>query len=443
MVYWSLPSELALWISHLASVLHARLAFRLLTLLTGLWFARGRRTVSSWLRAAGVGKEYKSFYYFLGSLGRQVQSIGAVLLAKVRRTVPLGERVLLALDDTPTKRYGPYIEGAGRHHNPTPGPAGAKFLYGHVWVTLALVVRHGLWGTIGLPLWGLLYVRRKDIRPLTRLYKVKFRTKLELGAELVSWAAAWLQTLGKVLWVVADGAYAKRPFLQPVLALGVVVVSRLRKDAALWSVPPTKPAGRRGPQARYGSAALDLAKRAGQSRGWQTGTFTLYGKQTQKKYKTFLATYRPVGGVIRVVLVKECKGWVAFFCTAADATVAQVLEAYADRAALEQVFHDIKEVHGAGQQQVRNLWANVAAFNLTLWGHTLLELWAWSQPARKLADRRASPWDKPARRPSHADRLKALRRQCLEQAIPHADPSQLKKRKFKTLWKRLIQLAVG
>ena len=63
-------------------------------------------------------------------------------------------RLLLAIDDTPSKRYGPKVEGAGVHHNPTPGPAGAKFVYGHVWVTLAWVVRHPLWGAIGLPLWA-------------------------------------------------------------------------------------------------------------------------------------------------------------------------------------------------------------------------------------------------------------------------------------------------
>jgi hypothetical protein len=443
MVHWPLPPDLALCITQLAGLLHARLAFRLATLFTGLLFARGRRTVAAWLRAAGVRTDYKNYYYFLGSLGRQVRSFGTLILARVLRTVPVGERVLLALDDTPTKRYGPCVEGAGVHHNPTPGPAGQKFVYGHVWVTLALVVRHALWGTIGLPLWGLLYVRQKDIRPLTVLYRVKFRTKLELGVELVTWAAHWLKSLGRALWVVADGAYAKRPFLQPVLALGAVVVSRLRRDAALWSLPRPKPAGRPGPQPRYGSAALDLAKRAGQSRGWQTGTFTLYGKETTKTYKTFLATYKPVGGVIRVVLVKERKSWVAFFCTDAQAGVAQILEAYADRAALEQVFHDVKEVHGAGQQQLRNYWANVAAFNLTLWWHTLIEVWAWSRPARELRDRRASPWDDPQRRPSHADRLKALRRQSLEQGIPHADPSGLKKRRFKILWQRLIQLAAG
>jgi DDE superfamily endonuclease len=441
MATWQLPTDVALWIAHMASALHGRLAFRLGILFTGLLFARGRRTVTSWLRAAGIGKDYKSYYYFLGSLGRNIKLVGGILLAKLRRLPLAGDRVLLAVDDSPTQRYGPCVEGAGLHHNPTPGPAAQKFVYGHVWVTVALVVRHALWGSIGLPLWALLYVRRKDSRPLRAWYRVKFRTKLEMAAELVQWAVDWLQNLGKAVWVVADGAYAKRPFLQRVLALGVVVVSRLRKDAALWSLPKPKPAGRRGPQARYGAAAIDLAKRAGQKRGWQTGTFTLYGKETKKKYKTFLATYKPVGGVIRVVLVQERKSWVAFFCTQADATVAQILEAYADRAALEQVFHDIKEVHGAGQQQLRNYWANLGAFNLTLWSHTLIELWAWDQGQKRLADRSASPWDKPERRPSHGDRLKALRRQSLEKEIPHADLSGSKNRRLKKLVKRLVQLA--
>src|SRR5262249_21016563 len=441
MATWQLPPDLGLWLVQMAYALHGRLAFRLAILMTGLLFGRGRRTVASWLRAAGIGKGFKNYYYFLGSLGRNIKFVVGILLGKLRRAPILGGRVLLALDDSPTKRFGKWVEGAGLHHNPTPGPAHQKFVYGHVWVTVALVVRHALWGTIGLPLWALLYVRRKDVKPLTTLYRVEFRTKLELGVELVTWAVAWLKNLGKALWVVADGAYAKRPFLRPVLALGVVVVSRLRKDAALKCLPKPKQPGRRGPQARYGASAIDLSKRAGHAQGWQTDTFTLYGEEKRKKYKTFLATYQPVGGVIRVVLVKEKKGWAAFFCTDANATVGQILEAYADRAALEQVFHDIKEVHGAGQQQLRNYWANVAAFNLILWSHTLIELWAWDKKHSKLADRSASPWDKADRRPSHADRLKALRRECLENEIPHDQIAGPKNRRLKRLLKQLVQLA--
>lgn len=441
MAQWHLPSEMVVWITSMAATLDARLQARLLALFVGVLFARGRRTVSSWLRAGGLQNDYKKHYYFLGSLGRKIRWAGSMLLSKVLPILPEDERILLALDDTPTKRYGKWVEGAGIHHNPTPGPADQTFVYGHVWVTLALVVRHSLWSTIGLPLWALLYVREKDICPLQTLYQVRFRTKLELAAELVEWAVFWLKHLGRRLWVVADGAYAKRPFLQAAKKLGVTVVSRLRKDAALLSLPKPKKPSQRGPQATYGTAAFDLAKRAGQKLGWQNDTFTLYGEQQRKKYKTFMATWHPAGGVIRVVLVKERKSWVAYFCTDPEATVAQILEAIADRAALEQVFHDVKEVHGAGQQQLRNYWANVAAFNMNLWLHTLIELWAWNKSQDELTDRSASPWDDPTRRPSHADRRNALRRHCLKNEFPINDLDGEMAERFQTLWNQLVNMA--
>ena len=134
-----------------------------------------------------------------------------------------------------------------------------------------------------------------------------------------------------------------------------------------------------------------------------------------KKYKTFLATYKPVGGVIRVVLVREPDRWVAYFSTDPDLSVASILETVADRSALEQVFHDVKEVHGAGQQQLRDVWANVGAWNLIGWWHTLVELWAWDRPQSRLRDRSDSPWDKPERRPSHANRCQELRREALQE----------------------------
>jgi hypothetical protein len=419
MAQWHLPVEVASWISQMAGLLHARLAWRLVPLLAGALFGQGRKTVASWLRGGQLGADFKNYYYFLGSLGRKVKSLAMVLLWIAVRVINPGERVLLALDDTTTKRYGPHVEGAGIHHNATPGPADQQFMYGHVWVTLSWVVRHTLWGTIGLPLLAMLYVRQISLSKIAPWYKVKFQTKLEQGAALVEWAAQILKNLGKTPWVVADGAYAKRPFLQRMLQAGVVVVSRLRKDAALWSVPELVPPGqrKRGKPRKYGTEAISLAKRAGHRHGWQQGDFMLYGKQVRKKYKTFLATYKPAGGLIRVLLVKDPDHWVAYFCTKADASVQEILEAVADRSAIEQNFHDIKEVHGAGQQQLRNYWANIAAYHVTLWWHTLIELWAWHKSHKELIDRSASPWDDTTRRPSHADRRNAMRRHCLQYAL--------------------------
>jgi hypothetical protein len=134
-------------------------------------------------------------------------------------------------------------------------------------------------------------------------------------------------------------------------------MSRLRKDAALWTEPGPRRPGQRGRPRTYGEQRIDLAKRAGQRRGWTRGSFDLYGRPALKQYKTFVATWRPAGGAIRVVLVKEAHGWVAFLCSDSAATAADVLSAAADRFTIETAFRDCKEVVGAGQQQVRRVWA--------------------------------------------------------------------------------------
>jgi len=410
----------------LASVLHQRHAFRLAVLFTGALFAKGRRTVTSWLRAAGVGPGFAAYYYFLAALARRVELLAALLLRHALGHIAPDGPLLFALDDTPTKRYGPHVQGAGLHHNPTPGPTDQRFLYGHVWVTLAWVAHHPLWGAIGLPLRALLYVRKKDVPRLPERQRWTFRTKLELAAELVAWAADGVRFLGRAVRVVVDGFYAKRPFLKAAARAGVVVISRLRKDAALRTLPRRPRGGRRrrGRPATYGSGRISLAKRAGQRRGWQEVQARQYGAVRAKTIKSFLATWRPAGGQIRVVLVREEHGWLALFSTDVTLTVGQILSAAADRFCIEQDFHDLKEVEGLGQQQVRDIWANVGAFHISAWVHVLIELWAWGQPQEAIGDRSESPWDRAERRPSHADRRKALQRQCLGAEFLHRAADQ-------------------
>ncbi len=266
-------------VAGMAAFLHQRHAGRLAVLLLGALFARGRRTVTTWLRAAGVGAGFAAYYYFLAALGRRVPLLaGHLLQGAVLRLAPSGP-LLFALDDSPTARYGRHVQGAGLHHNPTPGPTDQRFLYGHVWVTLAWVVTHPLWGTIGLPLRALLYVRKKDVPRLPRRQRWTFRTKLELAAALLGWAAEWVRFTGRAVRVVVDGFYAKRPFLHAAATAGVTVISRLRRDAALRTLPRSPRGGRRrrGRPPVYGTGRISLAKRAGQKRGWQVVQARQYG----------------------------------------------------------------------------------------------------------------------------------------------------------------------
>ncbi|MBL8818591.1 MAG: transposase [Planctomyces sp.] len=454
MAAWTLPKIVADWCEVLTTALDQRSRKYFLTIVLGMLLGSGRRTVSCWLRAAGVTDDWQDHYYFLQTLGRSAKRVATELLHLAVRRIPVsqvGEFVKLALDDSPTKRYGPKVQLAGTHHNPTPGPSGSEFLYGHVWVTLSWLVNHPKWGSIGLPLLALMYVRQCDLQILENLGTApwKFRTKLELAAELVEWCVTLFQNwFQKRVIVVADGAYARRVFLKRVIATGAVVVSRLRKDAALFDLPVTAKCRGKGRPRKYGVNSISLARRGGHRQGWTTVRLVLYGKEQTVHYKTFLATYSPVGGTIRVVIVKrsaelfsDCPGeWVAFFCTDADVSAEMIIESVAQRSAIEQNFHDVKEVHGAGEQQVRNVWCNVACWNLCLWLHTIVELWAWNRSGNTLKKRADRPWDDVSRRPSHADRLKTLKKHTLRETFSQLPRHQRAARKIRQLFQALTKL---
>ena len=120
----------------------------------------------------------------------------------------------------------------------------------------------------------------------------------------------------------------------------------------------------------------------------------------------------------------------------------EILEAFADRSMIEQVFHDVKEAWGAGQQQVRNLWSNIGVWHLNLWLYTLTELWAWRLKAEQLTHRSDSPWDTVDRRPSHADRRKALQTECLLNEFSVTTVTGPLTSKIRNLLQRLFRIAI-
>lgn len=427
----------------LSAALDQRVAFRLAIIVAGMLLADGRRTASAWFVAGGVRDDWDRFYDCLAHVGRRSALVAVAVVSLIlKKLTPLdGSRVLLAIDDSPTARYGKHVEGAGVHHNPTPGPADGDWLYGHNWVTLTWLAEHPAWGVIALPLWSLMYVRQIDTPRLAKKYGAwNFRTKHELGVFLMQW---FMQTLERLklnanVWLVVDGAYAARPFLLPIVKLKATIVSRLRKDAALFDLPPEGSHHNRV----YGLNRISLAKRAGQRQGWRWITYDCRGVPVTRQYKTFLATSKLIGGQIRVVLLRHEDGsWAPYFCTDPSASVGDILDAVGARWAIEEYFADVKEVWGAGQQQVRNAMTNIGCWSLNGWLYTLVELCSWDRPKSEMVDRRDRAWDNPDRRPSHADRKRKIAQEMLRKPILAALPTALNSTKFKTLLNYVIQLA--
>jgi len=184
------------WFARLASALDRRSAPRLTRLFLGAVLARGRRAVTSWIRAAGPSEVFRPCYTAIAAAGKKAERIAAYLLLwVVEPLLGKAERLTLAIDDTPTRRYGPHVQGAGIHHNPTPGPAGSPYVCGHVVVVLGLLVTNPAWGVIALPLLARMYVRKKDLPKIDAKHRPAFRTRRELAVELLRWAKQWLGLL--------------------------------------------------------------------------------------------------------------------------------------------------------------------------------------------------------------------------------------------------------
>jgi hypothetical protein len=111
-------------------------------LFLGAVLARGRTSVAGWLRAAGLSSKFQPCYRTVAAAGKQADNIAARLIYEVVKPLVANQRRLtLAIDDPPTQRYGPSVQGAGIHHNPTPGPAGSPHVCGgHVFMVPRLGV---------------------------------------------------------------------------------------------------------------------------------------------------------------------------------------------------------------------------------------------------------------------------------------------------------------
>ena len=262
-----LPVSLVVWITALAGTLYARQQVRFVALCTGLLFARGRRTVASWLARGGAGRDYKRYYYLLGSVGRKAwRSPGYCSASSLSGSRAMGRARRWS---SPSTTRPP--SGTGRASRAItasittplrdrPGPRSSTATSGSVW-----------------PAWSDTRSGERSpcrsSRTCTSEPKMsagwrpttarEFHTKLELAAAQIEWLVQQLGPDHPPIWVVTDGAYVKRPFLKRVLGAGVTVISRLRSDAALWSLPVVVDPGQkkgRGRPPKYGKDRIDLAE---------------------------------------------------------------------------------------------------------------------------------------------------------------------------------------
>jgi len=375
-------------------------------LAAGFLAQTGRRTVCGMLTGAGLAGVWRHdrAHRFFAQARWESHALGLALARLVvALLVPAGEPVTVAIDDTLFKRRGPKVHAIGWFHDGSAtGPRPVAL--GNNWVIAAIVVR--------LP-----FLSRPAALPvLARLvhkdFKPALASRLVLARQMAAALAGALP--GRDIHVIADAAYAGKDLAR--LPAVVTWTTRLRKDAALFELPPPR-TGRRGRPRVKGSRLPPLATLAA-SASFTPVTVRRYGRTAIVHTAVITCLWHGVFGArtARAVLIREhdAKGYdLALATTDLAATPAQVIERYASRWSIEVAVEDAKQVFGAGQARNRLPAAVHRTIPFALACQSITVLWyatAGHHPSDAEEHRARAPWYTTKTEPSTADMIAKLRR---------------------------------
>jgi hypothetical protein len=203
-----------------------------------------------------------------------------------------------------------------------------------------------------------------------------FVTKLTLAAQL---ASDLFVPPGRVMVIVADGAYARAEFVHALRAEERHLVSRLRSDTGFYDLPPVRKKGQKGAPRKYGEHQKAQEWAATRQR-WHAVTMRLYGQTAHLKIKSRVVIQPTFGVRIRLVAVKWGKRPLVFlFSTDTTMTAEEIIRVYCARFSIETGFRDSKQLFGFSTYQVRSEQSIERIVHLCLWAQTLLRLRCWKE----------------------------------------------------------------
>lgn len=340
---------------------HAPSALNCQTLAYGLVLCLGRPTVRNLLRATNqpVTKHESAYHRFFARAEWGLDVVARLLLCQIIIPVFVPDGPLhLAGDDTTCAKTGrkvayaaKYRDAAGSHNGVT------SWLWGHNWVVLCVIVVCP-WNRLRklhLPFMARLY------RPAQECGQHRFRTKTQLLSAMLQRVREWVGE--RRIELSADGAFAKSG-LVVALPEGTTLCSRLRKDAALYELPPER-TGRRGRPKEKGARLPSLSE-IGRATHFAHGRVVRYGREEEVLLHSFVCLWWAVSKQpVRVVMVRDPAGKETddyFFTTNVARSAETVVEEYGGRWGVEEALRELKQSSGMDEVQswsTRAVWRQV------------------------------------------------------------------------------------
>jgi hypothetical protein len=362
-----LPAAIILVLTPFAPLFSPRVWRHAQVLLLGAMLTPGARTVTAALRVMGLSGEHH-FTNYHRVLNRAAWSArqGSQMLLGVLITllVPPGATIVLGADDTLERRSGRKITAKGCYRDAV--RSSKKHVircFGLKWVSMMLLVPVP-WSR---RVWALPFLTAL-CRPAGKHSRRRHKTSIDWVRQMMKQVRRWLP--GRLLVLVVDGGFAAVSLALACVKNQVVMVSRLRWDAALYHPPGLQPPSKRGPKPTKGQRQRSLQSWAERSdTPWETVEVDWYGGQRKPLWvfsRTALwYTPRLPPVAIRYVLVADPEGKLrmeAFFCTDLGATPVEILQWVVMRWSVEVTFEEGRAHLGLETQRQ---WSDLAIARTT------------------------------------------------------------------------------
>jgi hypothetical protein len=332
-------------------------------LLVGAILSPHKRTVTSALRAMGLSGEkgfdkYHRVLYRAKWSGLRLSRIVLVLL--VTTFVAVGVPVVIGVDETIERRWGPKIVERGIYRDPVrSSKSHVVKASGLRWVSLMLIVDIPWIGRAwALPFLTLLAASERYDQRRGR----KHRKVLDKAAAMVRLVRWWLPD--RELVIVGDGAYAANEFAAYLhhFKLPVTLVARFYLDAALYAEPYAIPTGR--PRVKGDKLPNPQHYVDDPASVWTTVTIPWYdGLPRPVEWLSGTALWYRTGIVpvaVRWVVVRDPLGKFdlqSFFCTLPTTIPLQILAWFILRWCVETTFEEARAHLGLETQRQ---WSTLA-----------------------------------------------------------------------------------
>lgn len=175
------------------------------------------------------------------------------------------------------------------------------------------------------------------------------------------------------LRVVVDAYFANASFINPLIAIGIHVVTRWRKDGVGWDDP--LPYSGKGRPRKYGEQwkLADLLKVFPA----ESITVNIYGKLAQVAAVTRDMWLRDIPQKVRVVVVEGICQPIILISTDLTLEASEIIEIYASRFSIEIAIRDLKQHLGFGDYQCTTTssilrFVQLSCVSLCLWRLMLL-----------------------------------------------------------------------